>query len=97
MGNQLFDRYSLLHFACGVVAYHWSVTAPVWLGAHVVFELGENSPFGIHFIDKYITFWPGGKKKPDSFINMFGDTISAMLGWGLAWHVDTVGKKQGWY
>ena len=96
MGRAIFDHYSLLHFATGVVAYHWGISAPVWLASHALFELIENSPPGMQFINKYITFWPGGKTESDHFINMFGDTVSAMIGWGIAWHVDEVGKKHGW-
>ena len=97
MGKQFLDQYSLLHFASGVVAYHFGLSAPVWLVGHVAFELGENSVVGMQFINKYLTIWPGGKKHSDTAINMFGDTVSAMVGWSLAWHVDEVGKKSGWY
>ena len=47
---------------------------------HTLFETVENTQFGMNFINKYITFWPGGKPTADSFINIIGDTVSA-CGW----------------
>ena len=32
---------------------------------HTLFELMENSAKGIFFIDTYLPFWPGGKRKAD--------------------------------
>ena len=41
----------------------------------------ENSNIGIMIINKYIKIWSGGKQYSDKFINSFGDTIGAILGW----------------
>ena len=48
-------------------------------------------------INKYIKIWPGGKQYSDKFINSFGDTIGAILGWLSACFIDNLGNKYGWY
>ena len=97
MGNQFLDQYSLLHFASGVVAYHWGVPAPLWLVAHVGFEFVENTQGGMDFINRSLTWWPGGKPRADSLTNIMGDTASAMVGWFAAYKLDEAGKASGWY
>lgn len=97
MGNQLFDQYSLLHFATGVTAYHWGVPALNWFMVHVVFEIVENTEQGMKFINETITFWPGGKPRADTSYNIIGDNISTMAGWWCASKLDEYGKKHGWY
>ena len=97
MGKQLFDQYTLLHIAVGVVAYFWGLNIVSWLILHTIFEIIENTEFGIKIINKYITFWPGGKPYADYNINIFGDTFGALIGWGLAYYLDKFGEKQGWY
>ena len=83
MGVRLLDQYSLLHFATGVVAYHWGVPIIYWFIAHGSFELAENTEEGMKVINK-ITFWPGGKDRADSWTNMFGDHLCALGGWFVA-------------
>lgn len=83
------DRFSLLHFAVGIVAYFFSVDWKVWFIAHSIFEIVENTKMGVHFINTYIKIWPGGKEKPDLVINSVGDTFFAMLGWLAASIVST--------
>ena len=97
MGNQLLDQYSLLHFATGIVAYFWDIDLWKWVLLHAGFELIENTPQGMSFINKYLTWWPGGKPKADAFINILGDNLSAFLGWYCAYQLDTLGKQRGWY
>lgn len=96
MGQSTFDQFSLLHFASGVMAYFWGLPFVWWIVIHIVFEYVENTKIGMHFINKYISMWPGGKKNPDSFMNsMIGDNISAALGWIFASMTDKYvqGKK----
>lgn len=81
MGSQLFDQYSLLHFATGVIFYFFNFKLLTFLVIHTIFEIFENTKKGVYFIDNYLTFWPGGKKRPDALINSIGDTISAVIGW----------------
>lgn len=88
MGFTLFDRYSLLHYAIGIVAYFLGLNFVEWFFIHLVFEIIENSQPGIKYIDKYFGFWPGGKSHPDAFINSAGDQISAMMGWLIAYFFD---------
>ena len=97
MGTQLLDQYSLLHFAAGVVAYFWGVPAVYWVLSHVAFELSENTETGMRFINKNLTWWPGGKPRKDSVINIVGDTVSALCGWYVAFWLDELGKLRGWY
>ena len=81
MGKTFMDKYSYLHFVTGALIYYWGISLPIWLVIHTLFEIFENTKAGIHFIDKYITFWPGGKKYGDALINSIGDTVFAILGW----------------
>lgn len=96
MGTKFLDQYSLLHFAAGVVAYFWGIPFFVWFGINIIFEAFENSEFGINLINN-ISAWPGGKPYPDSAINIIGDIISVLLGWGFAYFIDYLGKKYQWY
>jgi hypothetical protein len=97
MGYRLFDQLSLLHLAVGICAYFVSIKLPVWILINIAFEILENSPSGINFINTQLTFWPGGKHKPDTIINQIGDIASATLGWLLAQYIDKLGEKKGWY
>ena len=85
MGSSLIDKYSLLHFATGIIFYFFNISFLNTLIIHTLFEIVENTNQGVHFIDKYLKFWPGGKKQPDSLINNIGDTIFMMLGWIVAY------------
>jgi len=58
----------------------------LWFVLHTMFELIENTPQGIYFINHYIYFWLGGNPKADATINTIGDTIFAMLGWIVAYY-----------
>ena len=51
----------------------------------------------MNIINKYIVFWPGGKPKSDSIINIIGDTFGAIIGWLSAYYVDKLGNKYGLY
>ncbi|MBB74326.1 MAG: hypothetical protein CMJ75_07420 [Planctomycetaceae bacterium] len=97
MGKQLFDQYTLLHFSCGVIAYFWGVTIWYWMIAHVIFEILENTTFGMKFINETLTFWPGGKPERDSFINIIGDNLGAMVGWYCAKALERLGEERKWY
>ncbi len=82
MGKKFVDKFSLLHFCVGVVAYYLGVPFILWVLFHICFEIIENSPSSVFFIQTYFNFfWPGGKHEPDTPINMFGDNIFAILGW----------------
>jgi hypothetical protein len=87
MGNKFTDRFSLLHFATGVVAYFFGVPLLLWILLHIAFEILENMPEGVSFIDQNLFFWPGGKKAPDSILNSIGDTFYATLGWLVAYWI----------
>jgi hypothetical protein len=87
MGTSLIDKYSLLHFATGIIFYFFNISFLNTLIIHTLFEIIENTNQGVHFIDKYLKFWPGGKKQPDSLINNIGDTIFMMLGWIIAYMI----------
>jgi len=81
MGATLFDHYTYLHFAVGIVAYYWNVSLSLLTTLHIIFEWIENTSGGIWFINRYLTMWPGGKPSADSITNSIGDTIGAICGW----------------
>jgi len=97
MGANFIDQYAYLHFAAGIIAYFWGISLTVWIILHILFELVENTQTGIYIINRYLTFWPGGKPQPDAIINTVGDTLLAALGWISAYYLDKVGNKQRWY
>jgi len=80
MGTQLFDQYSLLHFASGVVAYFWGVPFIAWVILHAIFEAAENTATGMRIINSF-PVWPGGKSLADTPANILGDNIASILGW----------------
>ena len=86
MGTKLYDKYSLLHLATGIIAYYFELSLLLWLILHIIFEMLENTWKGVYFIDNYIKIWPGGKRAPDTFINSVSDTVFATLGWIIAYY-----------
>ena len=88
MGTILFDQYSLLHFAVGIVAYFWGVSFSTIFMIHLLFELSENTNLGMKIINQHLPLWPGGKPYPDSILNMLGDTIANSTGWYCAYVLD---------
>lgn len=97
MGEYIFDQFTALHFAVGIVFYFWNIKLIPSLLIHTIFESLENTKTGVYFINTYLKFWPGGKPKPDSFKNSIGDTIGFLLGWLFASYLDDIGSKLGWY
>lgn len=95
MGVYFFDQYSILHFASGIIAYFFRIKLKNWIIMHVLFEYFENTQYGINFINTELkNIWPGGKNKPDTFLNsMIGDNFFAILGWCIAYYLDTKFKK----
>lgn len=90
MGTRLFDQYSLLHFAVGIIFFFWNISWQTLLIIHTLFELVENTPLGMSIINRYFTpWWPGGKDYSDSWTNMIGDTISAIFGWFFSYYIST--------
>lgn len=83
MGGYFTDKFSLLHLASGIVAYHWGIYFMTWFILHAAFELIENTQTGMRIIRK-IKLWPGGKPCADSALNSWGDQLHACLGWGIA-------------
>lgn len=97
MGTYIFDQFSLLHFSSGVIAYFFGVPISLWVLIHSLFEFSENTELGVHTINTYLKFWPGGKPTSDSIENIIGDTISALVGWIIAYQLDIYGTKKKWY
>ncbi len=97
MGKSIIDQYTYLHFATGIMSYFWGVSFVHLIILHTLFEIIENTAIGIKFINKYFTFWPGGKAYPDNIINRVGDTLGAIVGWGSAYYLDKLGEHYGWY
>ena len=92
MGDIIVDKYSFLHFIVGILFYAININFSSTFLLHTLIELIENSAKGIIFIDTYLPFWPGGKRKADTMINTISDTIINMLGWGAAKMLKTVYK-----
>jgi hypothetical protein len=88
MGYSVFDQYSILHFATGVIAYFWGISLYLTATMHILFELFENTTDGKKFINNYITIWPGGKTHSDSLVNSISDTIFTIIGWLLSYYLD---------
>ena len=82
MGKNFTDKFSYLHFAVGIISYYWAIDIKFLLLVHTIFELLENSPYGIKFINTQLKgIWPGGKDNSDTVINILGDTVFVALGW----------------
>jgi hypothetical protein len=88
MGKYFLDQYSVLHFISGMIAYLLGVPFVIWIMVHICFEILENMRDGRYIITNYLTFWPGGKKSTDSFLNSMGDNLCAMLGWVFLYLLD---------
>jgi len=97
MGTYLFDQYSLLHAAVGIVLYFFGISFVNTILVHTLFEIAENTEIGMNFINNYFTFWPGGKPHADTLTNIIGDTVSISIGWFLARFVDRIADKYKLY
>jgi hypothetical protein len=97
MGKYIFDQFTFLHFSVGVIIYFWGINLSTWVIIHTLFEILENTNYGMFFINNYLTLWPGNKPISDTFINSFGDTIGAVFGWLTARYIDRLGIKMNWY
>ena len=96
MGKYLFDQYTYLHFAVGVVVYYWGIKLTHWVILHMIFEILENTTIVMKLINK-IKIWPGGKPYSDSLTNIIGDNIGTIFGWLSAYYLDNLGSKYGYY
>jgi len=93
MGLYFFDQYSLLHFCVGVVVYFLGIDFWTWFFIHLLFEIIENTPNGIYFIQTYLHWWPGKKLFPDSNLNKISDQFFGVSGWIFAFYFDKYGTK----
>jgi len=84
MGIHFTDKFSLLHFASGIIAQYWNVSFVWWFIIHLIYEYLENTKQGMFLINK-ITLWPGCKPRPDTMVNRAGDQFYALLGWLFAY------------
>lgn len=102
MGKYFADQYSLLHFSVGIIAYFWNVPFTLAFILHMIFEIVENTKFGMSIINNFfvsdtILSWPGGKDIPDTLTNTIGDNVFFALGWIVSRYLDVIGSKYGWY
>jgi len=97
MGRNIVDQFSLLHFATGIIAYFFGIPLFWWFVIHTLFEIVENSPIGIKFIDTKLKFWPGGKKSSDNLINSISDLVFSIIGFILALKLDSIFLNQNSY
>jgi len=97
MGKLLFDQYTVLHFAVGIIAYFFGISLLMTIVLHILFEIIENTDEGVQFISTKLGWlWPGGKDYADSGINQIGDTIGTTVGWLFAYWLDGVGRRREW-
>ena len=90
---RLFDQYSILHFAVGIIAYFWSVSFLTIMVLHILFEWIENTQMGMNLINTYfIRWWPGGKTHPDNLLNRTSDIIFTGVGWLVSYQLDKLYK-----
>ena len=93
MGLRVFDQYSLLHFAVGIIAYFWSISFFITIVVHILFEFIENTAVGMDLINTYfLQWWPGGKTHPDNLLNKTSDVVFTGLGWVLSYQLDKMYK-----
>ena len=93
MGYKLYDQYSLLHFSTGTIAYFFGINIFWWIILHTIFEILENSSYGVRFIDTNLKFWPGGKKHSDNLQNSLSDLIFGIIGHQIASRLDLYYKN----
>jgi len=87
MGEYFFDEFSLLHFASGIILQFFSFSFNVHLLIHILFEILENTQYGIYLINKLYKITPDLiKTEPDSLINSFGDIFFGIVGWIIAYY-----------
>lgn len=97
MGTIIFDQFTYLHLATGIIIYFWGITFKNFIILHTLFEIIENTNSGMYIINNNLSFWPGGKPQRDTNVNIIGDTIGAIIGWMSAYYLDKLGSKYGWY
>lgn len=91
------DQFSFLHFCSGGIVYFWNIRLTHWIILHLLFEIIENTPLSIIFINKYFKLWPGGKAGPNNTWNSIFDNFFAILGWVVSYYLDYYGSKYNWY
>lgn len=97
MGTLFLDQFTYLHFSSGILLYFWGVPIVPALILHTIFELVENTTIGMHIINRWFPFWPGGKSYSDTFINSIGDTLGFIVGWTSAYMLDYYGSKYKYF
>ena len=99
MRSKIFDQFTYLHFASGIISYFWGISFILLLIIHTIYEYLETTQFGIYIINNYFgKIWPGGgKHKSEGLNNAIGDTIGAIFGWISAYYLDNLGNKYQWY
>ena len=93
MGSAAFDQFSILHVASGIIAYFWGVPFSTFFVLHLLFEVVENTRWGMHVINKHVTLWPGGKPYADALVNSVSDQCFASLGWIVSHYLDKYYKR----
>ena len=57
MGTNIIDKYSYLHFAVGIIFYYWNIDLFYSIILHTIFEIAENSSFGINAGNSHALSW----------------------------------------
>ena len=96
--SKIFDNYTYLHFAAGIIAYYWGFTLLEWTVFHLFLDIFERTDFGKKVLHFFIRIWPGRDDNLlESYYNVFGDSASAVLGWLSAYLLDIMLQKIGLY
>ena len=97
MGLNYIDQFTLLHFSTGISAYFWNIPFIYFIIIHILFEIFENTNWGINIINN-IKIWPGrNTNKKDSILNYIFDNIAAILGFYISYYLDKYGSEYNWY
>ena len=97
MGVVFIDRFSFLHFSVGALFYAINIDFIYTFLLHTIFEITENAPFGVNFINTYLPFWPGGKRQPDTLKNSLSDALFTIIGWICAKKITAIYKIKNIY
>ena len=96
--SNIFDRYTYLHFAGGIIAHYWGFSLFEWFIVHLLLDIIERTYIGKNAIKWIIRFWPvKADETLETYQNIIGDNISAIAGWCSAYLIDVMCQRVGVY
>lgn len=85
-----YDQFSWAHLAAGIIVYYMGITFEQWFWLHLLFEIVENGSMSRKMAQKYIPKFGWDSPIQDTIINTIGDQVFAIIGWLIAYFVNTV-------